>query len=82
MIPPWAWTWFLTLFFLLLTFGALLLAIHLGWYVNMQVELFSTREQVERQRLQNQVEHEKKLLGLEFEKAKVMNDQIIEASKS
>lgn len=81
MIPDWfIWcSWVLGI--LAIALGAIYSSVWLGWWLYHEVELLDARKRVNEDLLRARAEHEKKLLNLEYEKAKVMSDQIIAASK-
>jgi hypothetical protein len=81
VIPDW-FIWFAWVLGLLATgLGAVYGAIWIGWWLYHEVDLLDDRKRAAVSLIQAKAEHEKKLLNLEFEKAKTLNDQIIEASK-
>ena len=61
--------------------GGVYLFIHLGWSVYYRVDIMSTQARAEEDLIRVRAEHQRKLLDLEYEKTKVMNESIIAAGR-
>lgn len=61
--------------------GGIYFFIEVGWKLYHAVQLMETRRKTDADLIYAQAEHKKKLLDLEFQKAKAMNDEIAAATK-
>lgn len=73
--------------FLWLVFSASILVggiygfIHLGWVLYYKIDLMDDQKRAEEEMLKARAAHQKRMLDLEFDKAKAVSDSIIAAGR-